>query len=57
MEEAEVQPGFGEQYAKAVAKDTKNEFLKVRNARKASNGAGFSHIRPTPKTVNSAGAS
>ena len=50
LEEKRVQPDLAEQFGKAV----QHEFSKVRNGRKASNGAGFSHIRPTPKTVNSA---
>jgi hypothetical protein len=47
-----LQAPLAEQFGKAV----QNEFSKVRNGWRASNGAGFSHIRPTPKTVNSAGA-
>ena len=52
LEEKLVQPDLAEQFGKAV----QHEFSKVRNGRKASNGDGFSHIRPTTKTVNSAGA-
>ena len=52
LEEKLVRPDLAEQFGKAVQR----EFSKVRNGRKASNGAGFSHIRPIPKTVNSAGA-
>ena len=52
LEEELVRPDLAEQFGKAV----QHEFSKVRNGLKASNGAGFSHIRPTTKTVNSAGA-
>ena len=52
LEEKLVQPDLVEQFGKAV----QNEFSKERNGRKTSNGAGFGHIRPTQKTVNSAGA-
>ncbi len=57
LEAGQVQPDLGKQYADAVAKETKTECLKARNARKASNGAGFSHFHPTKMTVNSAGCS
>lgn len=40
LEEKLVQPDLTEQYDQAVAKEIKREFLKARNARKASNGAG-----------------
>lgn len=52
LEEKLVQPDLAEQFGKAV----QHEFSKVRKGRKASNGEGFSHIRPTPETVNSAGS-
>lgn len=52
LEEKLVRPDLAEQFGKA----RDHEFSKVRNGRKASNGAGFGHIRPTQKTVNSAGA-
>ena len=51
LEEKRVQPDLAEQFGKAV----QHEFSKVRNGRKASNGADFGHIRPTTETVNSAG--
>ena len=57
LEEELVQPDLGRQYDQAVAKDVKREYLKARKGRKASNGAGFSHILPTANTINSAGAS
>jgi len=57
LEEELVQPDLGRQYDQAVAKEIKREYLKARNVRKASNGAGFIHIRPTANTVNSAGCS
>lgn len=55
LEETPVQPDLAEQFGRAAAKEAKAEFSKVRNGRKASNGAGFIHIRPTANTVNSAG--
>ena len=56
LEEELVQPDLGRQYDQAVAKDVKREYLKARKGRKASNGAGFSHIRPPANTVNTAGS-
>lgn len=52
LEEKLVQPDLAEQFGKA----RDHEFSKVRNGRKASNGASFGHIRPTQKTVNSSGS-
>ena len=53
LEEKRIWPDLAEQFGKAV----QHEFSKVRNGRKASNGEGSVHIRPTTKTVNSAGVS
>jgi len=53
LEEKLVKPDLAEQFDKVK----KPEFSKVRNALKASNGAGFSHFHTTPMTINSAGAS
>ena len=50
LEEKLVQPDLAEQFGKAV----QHEFSKVRNARKASNGAGSGRFRPLHSTVNSA---
>lgn len=50
LEEKLVQPDLAEQMDKGV----EHEFSKVRNARKASNGAGSGRFRPLPSTVNSA---
>lgn len=50
LEEKLVQPDLAEQMDKGV----EHEFSKVRNARKASNGAGSGRFRPLHSTVNSA---
>jgi hypothetical protein len=45
-----VQPDLAGQFNKAA----EHEFSKVRNARKANPGAGFSHFHPPLDTVNTA---
>ena len=57
LEEKLVQPDLTEQYDQAVAKEIKREFLKARNARKASNSAGSGRFNPLHSSVNSAGCS
>ena len=52
LEEKLVQPDLAEQFGKAV----QAEFSKVRNGRKASNGAGSGRFQPLYSSVNSAGA-
>ena len=52
LKEEQAAPDLAAQYDKTVQR----EFSKARKRLRASNGAGSSRIRPTPKTVNSAGA-
>jgi len=54
LEGGQVQPDLGKQYDKAVAKEAKNEFLKVRKSRKANTGAGLRRFSHTSLSANSA---